>query len=74
MTNFTKLTASVAQFHTRQLPGQPAAMHMGTFYLVNDLWVAIRDAQAAVAALDDMGRAQLAAGFPELAKALGVGE
>lgn len=28
----------VLQFNKGQLPGQPIASHMGTVYLVNDLW------------------------------------
>ncbi len=32
------LSARVNKFNTLQLPGQPMGMHMGTSYLVNDLW------------------------------------
>lgn len=32
------LKSRVDQFHRLQLPGQPLMMHMGTSYLVNDLW------------------------------------
>jgi hypothetical protein len=28
----------VEKFQTMELPGQPMSMHMGTMYLVNDLW------------------------------------
>lgn len=28
----------VWKFQALQLPGQPMGMHMGTMYLVNDLW------------------------------------
>ena len=28
----------VERFNCRELPGQPVMMHMGTSYLVNDLW------------------------------------
>ena len=28
----------INKFHMLQLPGQPMGMHMGTSYLVNDLW------------------------------------
>ena len=28
----------VEKFRALQLPGQPMGMHMGTSYLVNDLW------------------------------------
>ena len=32
------LGTRVQQFNSLQLPGQPMGMHMGTSYLVNDLW------------------------------------
>lgn len=32
------LKERVDQFNTMSLPGQPVMMHMGTSYLVNDLW------------------------------------
>ena len=32
------LEKRVQQFITLSLPGQPMSMHMGTSYLVNDLW------------------------------------
>ena len=32
------LEKRVLQFNSMQLPGQPMGMHMGTSYLVNDLW------------------------------------
>ena len=32
------LEERVYQFNTLKLPGQPMSMHMGTSYLVNDLW------------------------------------
>jgi hypothetical protein len=32
------LEKRVQQFKTLQLPGQPIGMHMGTAYLVGDLW------------------------------------
>ena len=32
------LEKRVWQFNTMALPGQPMVMHMGTNYLVNDLW------------------------------------
>jgi len=28
----------VTKFHCLQLPGQPRSMHMGTAYLIEDLW------------------------------------
>jgi len=33
-----ELKKRVDQFKSLSLPGQPMAMHMGTSYLVNDLW------------------------------------
>ena len=36
------LEERVRQFKSLQLPGQPMAMHMGTSYLVNDLWNEIK--------------------------------
>lgn len=38
MENDLKLKERVRQFNLSSLPGQPMAMHMGTSYLVNDLW------------------------------------
>lgn len=32
------LQKRVEQFRAMELPGQPMGMHMGTMYLVNDLW------------------------------------
>lgn len=32
------LKERVDKFNILQLPGQPMSMHMGTSYLVNDLW------------------------------------
>ena len=40
------LADRVMQFKTMSLPGQPMAMHMGTSYLVNDLWRAVQEARA----------------------------
>lgn len=39
--DITELKERVRQFQTMELPGQPMMMHMGTIYLVNDLWRAI---------------------------------
>ena len=33
-----ELREKVLQFNLLKLPGQPMCMHMGTSYLVNDLW------------------------------------
>lgn len=35
---FSDLTDRVSKFHLLQLPGQPQGMHMGTSYLIADLW------------------------------------
>lgn len=36
------LEERVNQFHSLSLPGQPMAMHMGTSYLIDDLWKEIQ--------------------------------
>jgi len=36
------LAKRVNQFNMRSLPGQPMVMHMGTSYLVNDLWIEVQ--------------------------------
>ena len=36
----------VQQFGMMQLPGQPMGMHMGTSYLVNDLWREVQKLRA----------------------------
>jgi len=36
------LEERVYKFQTGELPGQPMSMHMGTSYLVNDLWQEIK--------------------------------
>ena len=36
------LEERVAQFNALKLPGQPQAMHLGTSYLVNDLWQTLK--------------------------------
>lgn len=40
--DFDALKERVYQWQLMELPGQPAMMHMGTFYLVNDLWDAVK--------------------------------
>ena len=40
------LRERVQQFHRMELPGQPIGMHMGTFYLVDDLWKEIERLRA----------------------------
>jgi len=37
------LKERVEQFHLMQLPGQPMMMHMGTSYLVQDLWSTLKN-------------------------------
>ena len=41
---FEDLQSRINQFDMLQLPGQPQGMHMGTSYLVNDLWQELRRA------------------------------
>ncbi|QZP06847.1 hypothetical protein [Caenibius sp. WL] len=40
--NVADLRERVRQFQTMELPGQPMMLHMGTSYLVNDLWSAVK--------------------------------
>ncbi len=35
---YADLQQRVHQFNMMELPGQPLGMHMGTNYLMNDLW------------------------------------
>ena len=44
------LADRVYKFNRLQLPGQPMGMHMGTSYLVNDLWMEVQRLRAALAA------------------------
>lgn len=41
-----ELEKRVQQFNSLSLPGQPMGMHMGTSYLVNDLWREIQRLRA----------------------------
>ena len=50
------LQERVEQFRTLQLPGQPMSMHMGTAYLVNDLWREVIRLRAENAMLKAEGR------------------
>ena len=54
------LNERVNAFSTLSLPGQMPMMHMGTSYLVNDLWKAVRTLTAENAALKERvaGRAK----------------
>lgn len=45
------LQARVEQFQMLQLPGQPQEMHMGTSYLVTDLWHEVKRLHEGPAAL-----------------------
>jgi hypothetical protein len=42
---FNDLRDRVEKFSLLQLPGQPMGMHMGTSYLVNDLWRELQRAE-----------------------------
>ena len=42
----------VQQFGMMQLPGQPMGMHMGTSYLVNDLWREVQKLRAELKAAE----------------------
>lgn len=33
-----ELEKRIQQYNTMSLPGQPMGLHMGTSYLINDLW------------------------------------
>lgn len=41
--DFDDLKRRVRDFNLNRLPGQPLATHMGTSYLVNDLWRAVKE-------------------------------
>ena len=42
------LESRVTQFRCLELPGQPMSMHMGTSYLVNDLWSKVKEQAAEI--------------------------
>ena len=48
MPNDMTLKERVDAFALMELPGQPRMMHMGTSYLVNDLWREIQSLNAAL--------------------------
>lgn len=52
MSDKPSLEERVNQFNTMSLPGQPMGMHMGTSYLVNDLWREIRTLREMVGILE----------------------
>lgn len=41
------LEKRVNQYNTFSLPGQPIGCHMGTSYLINDLWTEVKRLRAA---------------------------
>ncbi len=43
---FSDLQDRVNKFSALELPGQPQGMHMGTSYLVGDLWRAVQRLEA----------------------------
>ena len=46
------LKTRVMQFKTLELPGQPMASHMGTVYLVDDLWREVQCLRRIIAAAE----------------------
>ena len=46
----------VEKFRALELPGQPMGMHMGTSYLVNDLWREVQHLRSLVQAYSDMAK------------------
>ena len=42
------LEERVKQFEMMRLPGQPRSMHMGTSYLINDLWREVKKLRGAL--------------------------
>lgn len=46
------LEERVDQFNSLSLPGQPVMMHMGTSYLVNDLWKEIKRLRSIKSSMD----------------------
>lgn len=58
MSNETKddLAERVRQFNSLELPGQMPMMHMGTSYLVNDLWREVQRLRQALPTREPEGR------------------
>ena len=52
MDDYPSLEERINQFNAMSLPGQPMGMHMGTSYLVNDLWREVQRLQEQVAILE----------------------
>jgi hypothetical protein len=48
-----ELEKRIEQFNSLSLPGQPMSMHMGTSYLVSDLWKEVLRLRAAGDAMAD---------------------
>lgn len=46
--DYDDLADRVEKFQTLRLPGQLPAMHMGTSYLIDDLWRAVKELRAEV--------------------------
>ena len=53
-----ELEEKVKQFNSHSLPGQPMAAHMGTAYLVNDLWREVQKLRAAQQGANRMADAE----------------
>ena len=72
------LEERVKQFEMMRLPGQPRAIHMGTSYLINDLWREVKKLRGALDEIATMGppdTGENATLMRELAReALGGGE
>ena len=49
------LEERVRQFEMMRLPGQPMSMHMGTSYLINDLWREVKKLRGALDEISTMG-------------------
>ena len=47
------LEERVKQFEMMRLPGQPRAIHMGTSYLINDLWREVKNLRGALDELQE---------------------
>lgn len=65
------LETRVQKFNSLQLPGQPMAMHMGTSYLVEDLWKEVQRLRAelqVVSAFEMIKAEQQFTGFDHLYK------
>lgn len=77
----TDIKTRVEQFNRLELPGQPRMMHMGTSYLVNDMWKelerlrkAISDAYPTIAGrviqLQQAGESEAVKTWNEIAKTM----